>query len=160
MMTEQIRRVMTEVAIKTFEKLAFMFAFSADDDTADDIPDSVSASVRFSGPFSGCVTMRISKGVLPELASNMLGLDDEIDATPDQQFDALKETVNVVCGNLLPGIAGQEPVFTMAMPEVVSRDAVAESGALVSARVEFDEGKCGVELYIDGEIPEGFLRGS
>ena len=156
-MTEQIREALSQVAVETFEKLAFMFAFPDDEERGEEMEDMVSAGVVFSGPFSGRVTMHISAALLPELAANMLGLDDEADVTPDQQYDALKETLNVVCGNLLPAIAGRAPIFNMEMPKVLSQDEKSELEAVSRVRLEFDEGECEVAIYVDGEIPEGIL---
>lgn len=157
-MTEPIHEALKRIAIETFEKLAFIFAFPADDASEPLGGDMVSAVVAFSGPFSGRVVIHISRSVLPELAGNMLGLDEEGGATPDQEFDALKETVNVVCGNLLPAIAGREPIFNMTMPEILYDDKT-ESVPVASSRLEFDEGECEVGVYIEGEMPEGVLIG-
>jgi hypothetical protein len=154
---ERLSEVLLQVAIDTFEKLAFMFAFSSDEEEPEQTKDMVSAGVVFSGPFSGLVTIRISKAVLPELGANMLGMDDEADVTMDQQHDALKETLNVICGNLLPAIAGQEPIFNMEMPRILSEDEMNETSALSKARLEFDEGQCEVSIHVDGTIPEGLL---
>ena len=154
-MAEQIRKALSQVAVETFEKLAFMFAFPEDEDPGEQVEALVSASVVFSGPFSGQVIIHISKAVLPELAANMLGLDDESDVTVDQQHDALKEALNVVCGNLLPVIAGRQHIFNMKMPQILSRDEIPESDPVSEVRLEFDEGECKVAIYVDGEIPEG-----
>jgi CheY-specific phosphatase CheX len=156
-MPEQIREALSQVAVDTFEKLAFMFAFPEDGGQTEQMKDMVSASVVFSGPFSGLVTIRISGAVLPELAANMLGMDDEADVTLDQQHDALKETLNVICGNLLPAIAGQEPIFNMEMPRILSQGEISETDALFKVRLEFDEGQCEISIHVDGEIPEGVL---
>jgi CheY-specific phosphatase CheX len=156
-MTEQIREALSQVAVETFEKLAFMFAFPEDGEPGEPVEDMVSAGVVFSGPFSGEVTIHISKALLPELAANMLGLDDEADVTLDQQYDALKEALNVVCGNLLPAIAGREPIFNMEMPRVLSRDEMPKSDPVSGVRLEFDEGECKLAIYVEGGIPERAL---
>jgi CheY-specific phosphatase CheX len=156
-MTEQIREALSQVAIEMFEKLAFMFAFPAEGEAGQQIEDMVSAGVVFSGPFSGQVTIHISTAVLPELAANMLGLDDEADVTLDQQYDALKESLNVVCGNLLPAIAGREAIFNMETPKVLSRNEMPGSDPVARIRLEFDEGECELAIYVDGGIPEGAL---
>lgn len=156
-MTEQIREALSQVAVDTFEKLAFIFAFPEDGEPGQQMEDMVSAGVVFSGPFSGQVTIRISGAVLPELAANMLGMDDEADVTLDQQYDALKETLNVVCGNLLPVIAGQEPIFHMEMPRILPKDEMPATEALSRVQLTFDEGECEISIHVDGVIPEGAL---
>jgi len=151
-MTEQIREALSQVAVDTFEKLAFMFAFPEPGEPGQQIEDVILAGVVFSGPFSGRVLMGISAALLPELAANMLGLDDEADVTLEQQYDALKETLNVVCGNLLPAIAGREPIFNMEMPKILSQDEMRESESLARVRLEFDEGECDLAIYVDGGV--------
>lgn len=156
-MAEQIREALSQVAVETFEKLAFMFAFPGDEEPGQQIEELVSASVVFSGPFSGQIIIHISKAVLPELAANMLGLDDESDVTVDQQYDALKEALNVVCGNLLPVIAGRQHIFNMKMPRILPQDEIPQSEPVSRVRLEFDEGECKIAMYVDGGIPEGAL---
>ncbi len=145
------------MAVETFEKLAFMFAFPEDEAPPEEMGDTVSGSVVFSGPFSGMLIVRISVAVLPELAANMLGLDDEAAVTLDDRHDALKETVNVICGNLLPVIAGREPIFNMETPVILSEEEDEGRQALSTARLSFDEGECEVSIYVDGELPEAVL---
>jgi hypothetical protein len=92
----------------------------------------------------------------------MLGLDVGEETTQDHRSDALKETMNVICGNLLPAIAGDEVVFDIGVPEILSADQEMKTGAGIpdgrdpSAKVtlDLDEGQCVLFLFLDGEIPE------
>lgn len=109
--------------------------------------------------------MTISTEVLQELAANMLGLDDEEGITEDQRFDALKETMNVICGNLLPAIAGDEVVFDIDMPEILPAGQEVRKAARIpderelSAKVslDLDEGQCSFLLFLDGQISENVV---
>ena len=80
-------------------------------------------AVPFSGPSNGVLLLNADERLLPELAGNMLGLEDGVAASREQQEDALKELANVVCGNLLPAIAGKHPVFHIGAPYVVASPA-------------------------------------
>ncbi len=161
-MRAKLEEKMSQVTIDTLEKLAFMFAFS--DEGGEDPPrdSTVSGSVSFTGPFSGTLVVTMSIEVLQELAGNMLGLDDDEETTQDHQSDALKETMNVVCGNLLPAIAGDEVVFDIGVPKVLPADQEMKKGAGIpdgrdpSAKVnlDLDEGQCVLFLFLDGEIPK------
>jgi len=154
-MGTSIRQVLSQVAIETFEKLAFMFAFPKEE-AGQPVENRVSAGVVFRGPFSGQVIIHISDAILPELAANMLGVEDEGAVTLDQQYDALKETLNIVCGNLLPAIAGDEPVFHVEMPRILSGGEGLSSVPESIARLELDEGECEIALYVDqGDLPKG-----
>jgi hypothetical protein len=59
--------------------------------------------------------LTVDEAMMPALAANMLGVD-EPPPPPADQRDALGELANVLCGNLLPEIAGTEHVFLLAAP--------------------------------------------
>ncbi|MDP6634105.1 MAG: chemotaxis protein CheX [Phycisphaerae bacterium] len=106
-----------QVAAGTLESLAMMFLVTEDEAPAAAQADSDQiVSVPFDGPFSGRLTISVSESMLGELAANMLGLMDAGETTTDQQHDALRELANVVCGNLLPKLAGVDPVFNVHQP--------------------------------------------
>jgi len=153
-MTEKLNDVISRVVVDTFEKLAFMFAFPEEGKGTEPSGDLVRAGVSFLGPFSGQVVICISSVVLPELGANMLGMDDEAGVTLENQHDALKEAINVICGNLLPAIAGEEPVFNMDMPRILSLNDIPSGDHLARVRLEFDDGHCEVMVHLDGQIPE------
>jgi CheY-specific phosphatase CheX len=154
-MTEKVKEILYGVAEDIFEKLAFIFSFREEERGDMDYADAMAAGVSFSGQFEGRLVMVVSTDMLPELAGNMLGLDDVEDTTPEQQQDALKELINVVCGNLLPEIAGKEIVFNVDAPRIIpDPSAVGRSATPVAvARLALEEGQCDILFFIDGEIP-------
>jgi len=161
-MRAKLEEIMSKVTIDTLEKLAFMFAFPDEGEEGPPGDSMIAGSVSFTGPFSGTVIMMISIEVLQELTANMLGLEDGEETTQDHRSDALKETMNVICGNLLPAIAGDDVVFDIGMPGVLPADQEMKKGAGIpdglgpSARVnlDLDEGQCVFFLFLDGEIPK------
>ena len=154
-MSERIKAILTRESVRTLEKLAFIFATPEDEEITPEAGETVDVAIRFSGPFSGCMLILYPRGDLDELAANMLGLDDEDNISRAQKLDALKETVNIVCGNVLPAISGKEAVFDIASPTVVAEpDAWSDCAAAVKVQLELDEGLCFIYLKIDGEIPE------
>ncbi len=164
-MRAKLEGIMSRVTIDTLEKLAFMFAFR--DEGGEDPPkDSmVAGSVSFTGPFSGTLVTAMSIEVLQELAGNMLGLDDGEETTQDHRSDALGETLNVICGNLLPAIAGDEVAFDIGVPKVfpsgqeMKMGAGIPDGLMPSAKVnlDLDEGQCVLFLFLDGEMPKNIV---
>jgi hypothetical protein len=109
------------VAEKTLENLAFLFCSPEEGDPGGVGPFQ-RLGVSFSGPFKGRLTMDVSAGVLPELAANMLGMD-EAEVSSEEQQDAAAEALNVICGNLLPEIAGKQAVFDIDAPELLAEPA-------------------------------------
>jgi CheY-specific phosphatase CheX len=98
----------------TFESLAFLFA--EEDCTEEQLaaPLDAQVSVDFHGPMRGRLVLRISSLLMPAIASNMVG--DEESHVAALQRDALGEVCNVICGNLLPAIAGADAVFLLDAP--------------------------------------------
>jgi hypothetical protein len=73
-------------------------------------------SVEFEGPFSGKLLVKLCGGLLPLIAANMLGEEDV--PSKSLQYDALGEIANVICGNMLPGIAGSKDIFRVRAPKM------------------------------------------
>ena len=157
-MERQIRHILTGVANETLGKLAFIFAF-ADVERVNDGPSpAVAGRVDFNGYFSGYLMMRISQGAVGELAANMLGLDDDCEISDAEQQDAFKEMLNVICGNLLPAIAGDQMEFLIGSPMVLSEDdarmELSQKDPLCVARLMLEDGFCDLYFYPDGPLPE------
>ena len=150
-------KALYDVAAQTLEKLALMFLIPQEEADADEIVSGKTARVNFRGPFSGCVTVTVCPRLLPQLAANMLGLDEDSRASGDQQKDALKELANVLCGNLLPALAGSEPVFHVGAPTV--EDAIPAVGQEAPesqsgfAQLFADAGLIELRVFIDKPLP-------
>jgi chemotaxis protein CheY-P-specific phosphatase CheC len=161
-MREQLEQTLIEVTEMTCETLAFLFPMPPPEDgvNLDDerYEERVGARVRFDGLFEGSLTVTVPREMLPALAANMLGLTPD-GTTPDQRMDAVRELSNVVCGNLLPAIAGTEPVFSVSPPELCEDPTSAHSPHRVRARSWLDEGWVEVTFTVDEgfEVIEGTL---
>lgn len=155
-MEQQLKSILTAVTNDTLDKLAFLFVF-ADDERVSDGPDpALVGQVDFNGYFDGSLLMRISADAVPELANNMLGLDDDAEISKAEQQDALKEILNVICGNALPAIAGDQVEFNIEAPQVFSpKDAAGlnqKGKPACVVRLMLEEGFCDLYLFIQGEL--------
>jgi CheY-specific phosphatase CheX len=157
-MEQQLKRILSEVANETLEKLAFLFALPDDERNGDGQEPTLSGKVGFNGYFAGTLLMIISKSVIPELAANMLGLDDDAEISAAEQQDAFKEILNVICGNVLPAIAGDQVEFNIEAPELLSQKTAAklnkENKSACVVRLMLEEGFCDMHLFIQGKLPE------
>lgn len=99
----------------TFEELALLFPETELNETQAAAPLDVAVSVEFRGPLNGRLVLRASSVILPDVANNMLGADDQRPAA--LQRDALGELANVICGHVLPMIGGADAVFHLAAPQ-------------------------------------------
>ena len=145
---------LSQTTAATFEELALLFPEQELSPEQEAASLDVTVSVDFRGPFAGRLVLSASACVLPVIASNMLG---EVGSRqPPLQRDALGEIANVICGNVLPAIAGAEAVFHLNAPrihdagETASRDNDAPS-----ARVQFgvETGRVASTLYVFGSVP-------
>jgi chemotaxis protein CheY-P-specific phosphatase CheC len=157
-MSRKYSPLLSEVAAETLEQLAFIFSFADDpDENAIWAADATGCHVAFSGPHQGEILLVINSAVLPELTANMLGLDEDEEPPREHQEDALREALNVICGNLLPKIGGVEAVFDISAPVIHSTDEMRPKvEALKSATPDYsaaylslDEGECHIYLRYD-----------
>jgi CheY-specific phosphatase CheX len=150
------------VGLEVFESMAFMFS------SADEPPSAapgeaspagalVTATVSFDGPVPGQVVLSVSRNMLPALASNMLGLDDGVAPSGEQQADALKEFLNVLCGNLLPALLGTEAEAHVHSPAIASDESLLRRSLgepVTSVHIPLDSGVADLALYIAGDATE------
>lgn len=120
--------------------------------------ETIVTSVHFRGPFEGDLFLEVSSDLLPIVAMNMLGMDDENAASHDEQKDAFKELLNVICGNLLPAIAGERAVFNIDPVEIRSETSLPmtfhEKNPLASAHIGLEVGHAKLAFFADEKICE------
>lgn len=121
---ESNKQVVAEVVCNVLEQMAFMFGDPMElDEISEADGEGVLARMQFKGPFTGSMTLAAPEELCPMLAENMLGVEPDDDRAQEKAHDALKELLNVCCGNVLTSLAGEEPVFDLTVPEVRSLDA-------------------------------------
>jgi len=152
---QQLHSALAQATTSTFEELALLVV------TVPDAPAAAGAAeprppcgvrVDFAGPWGGSVVVRVAEAVLDAAAANMLG----IPAAPDApaRRDALGELANVICGNVLPAVAGRTAVFALQAPRWIgAADAACAPADLRVARtLEVDEGGIVVELHVPAQL--------
>ncbi len=106
---------------QVLEDYAFLFGDVLEAGSAPAAPGPyLRVAMDFEGPFKGSLALAVPKAFGVQVAANVLGLDMDDPQTESGAVDALKELLNVTCGNLLPAIAGDEPVFDLTVPEVTT----------------------------------------
>jgi len=102
------------------EELAFLFCESQDASSFDynRIEDAYEASMRFTGPTNGKFEIAAGKNLCLLLASNILGIEPDDEAAGAHAEDALKETLNVMCGRFLTEAYGEQAVFNLSAPAI------------------------------------------
>lgn len=133
-MANKHSELISEVFCSVLETQAFMFGEPVD---LEDLPpragEYIKAQMGFAGPLKGTLALAMPEAMCTEVAANVLGLDLDDDEAADSAQDALQELLNVVCGQVLTELAGEEPVFDLTVPEVTAVGD-AEWSALLAAR--------------------------
>ncbi|MCC6432888.1 MAG: chemotaxis protein CheX [Gemmatimonadaceae bacterium] len=148
-MSNIMEQSLSRTTAATFEELALLFPEADPTPEQAAAPLDVTVSVDFRGPLTGRLVLRASESILPAIASNMLG-EEESQHVPLQR-DALGELANVICGNVLPIVAGAEAVFHLAAPHI-HRDDSQRSRETDAARATttfgVEDGRVQAELYV------------
>jgi len=130
--------------------MAFLFPGGESDDAP---RDPVVITVAFAGPERGWLEMLLPLHMLDAIAVNMLGLDETQPPAADQKADAVKEILNVICGNLLPLIDDPKAVYSVS-PPVIEPDTPAHGQApAASARVALEIGTVVLHLFQESHAP-------
>ena len=140
---------------RTFEDLGFMLPSSDLNDAQKRARPDAAVEIAFKGIFSGRLVLTVSGPILAVVAGNMLG-EDESEMPREAQLDALGELANVICGNVLPEIAGDRETFALTPPVLLAEipgSPAAWAGTVGEVRVGLDEGRAEVRLYLEGEVP-------
>jgi two-component system chemotaxis response regulator CheY len=150
---EDLQAMLAGVTEAVFEALAFVLpAFDDLDETAPPAGKSARtvASIDFRGPFDGALALSVSSALVPVIATNMLGVESETEASHVMD-DALKELMNVLCGNLLPRLTGDAANFDLAQARLLDDHALPEAmlghPAAAKANLQLEEGLAEIALF-------------
>lgn len=139
---ERLERALYQAAVRTFEELAFTFV-APETAQGDGGEATATASVAFVGPMRGELRLSLPVSTLRPLAAAMLGSEPG----PHDGLDALGEVTNVICGNILPSLAGPRAAFRMSAPRIVTDPAREPLAA--SVVVPLADGRASLALYAD-----------
>ena len=144
-MNKKLEAELYKAATLTFEELGFLLPTPEIDEQQLNAQVEATVSIDFDGPFSGNLLVRICGGLLPLLAANMLGEEE----TPSKslQYDALGEIANVICGNMLPGIAGAKNVFHVNPPRIAESP---DLPPVAEVQVGLGTGRADLLLFVSG----------
>lgn len=115
----QVRKTttLTTVLSEVLANLAFMFT----DDGEFVVPvgeEWLETEIGYKGPASGSLRLTCSRAFAGQLAANLLAVESADETTEEESSDAVKEFMNVVCGQYVTAAFGAEDVFNLTIPEV------------------------------------------
>jgi chemotaxis protein CheY-P-specific phosphatase CheC len=148
-MNEQLETALCEAATLTFEEMAFMTVEPLFEAREGELPLVASTSVSFQGPFAGRLEIWASRDLLQALAANMLGFEGVPPLS--EQFDALGEITNIICGNMLPRMAGTTEIFYLGCPKVGSEGQ--QDGAAARLKLGLETGQVDLLIFLHDSKP-------
>ena len=122
-MTDEYQATLETAISDVLEQQAFMFSDPCD--KAELHPDSESyyhATLVFEGAVQGTLELAISIELSQELAANILGIEPDDTDIAEAAPDALKELLNVICGQFLTASYGSGSVFRLSIPDLKQTD--------------------------------------
>lgn len=110
------KHALEQVAARVLEDTAFVFALPRAEPIAEDAWTPLGVGLQFRGPVNGHCELWAQRELGLLISANMLGMDEGSPDAGAACVDALKEALNIFCGNFLTELAGEEPVFALAPP--------------------------------------------
>jgi chemotaxis protein CheY-P-specific phosphatase CheC len=142
-MSKKLETELYKAATLAFEEVVFLLPTPEINEQQLNTPVEAAVSVEFEGPFSGNLLLRVCGGLLPVIAANMLG-EEEV-KSQNLQYDALGEIANIICGNMLPGIAGSKEIFHVSPPK---RADSTDLPPVAEAQLGIGQGRADMLLFI------------
>jgi CheY-specific phosphatase CheX len=150
------KATLTTVFSDVLANLAFMFS---DGSQAEPLPGTrwLETSIAYRGPVVGTLTFHCTTEFGELLAANLLGVDAADHAARARTQDAVKEFMNIVCGQFITALHGTEHIFDLSIPQTRELD---ETPHLVTADTAHVstltvEGHRVQLTYTPGEYPDG-----
>lgn len=111
-------RTLTAIFSEVLANLAFMFT---DDEQTDAAPGEIwlETTISYHGPVSGNLKFRCTQGFAVLLAANLLGIDPDDNVAARQCEDAVREFMNIVCGQFVTSMHGSDDVYNLSIPRTV-----------------------------------------
>jgi len=153
-MQNQATETLTTIFSEVLADLAFMFT----DAEPGDMPLGkrwLETTIGYSGPTTGVLRLRCTREFSIQLAANLLGLDpDDIDTKRSAQ-DAVKEFMNIVCGQFITAAYGTEEVFDLTIPQVVELPEMPdlEAGGGIEESILSADGQFVQLAHLPGQVP-------
>jgi CheY-specific phosphatase CheX len=122
-MSNEEFEILTQVFCDVLEKQAFMFAEPSEKDQMPrDVENCVSTEIGFDGDSTGFIKCTVPSNLAIELASNIIGMDLGEDNPEEKANDAIKELLNITCGNFITEKFGNEAQISPTIPESQDMD--------------------------------------
>lgn len=116
-MQQQKSTILTTICSEVLSNLAFLFT---EEEPGERLPDGswLETTIRYKGPCAGTLKFTCTSDFSILLAANLLGIAPQDQEAQDKGRDAVKEFMNIVCGQLVTAIHGTDDVINLTIPEI------------------------------------------
>ena len=116
-MQQQKSVTLTAIFSEVLANLAFMFT---EEEQVELSPADawLETEISYQGPTQGTLRFRCTSDFAVLLAANLLGIDPKDEEADAKARDAVKEFMNIVCGQLVTAVHGTEDVFNLTIPTI------------------------------------------
>jgi CheY-specific phosphatase CheX len=152
-MPESLETAVSVCTSRVLDTAAFISVWPWTEHDRDLPAPDIAATMEFRGPCQGRMIFRVSSEVLPTLAMNMLGDFNSDPGHREKALDALKEVLNMICGNVLTAWRGAEAAFNLSPPEMMDMDMTPVSAPQAQAMFVFEGTRGEVEVYWGETVP-------
>ena len=117
-MTSQLKPVtLATIFSEVLANLAFMFT---EEPTEEAVADTtwLETAISYDGPHRGTLRFRCTKEFTVHLAANLLGAELEAAEAETGAVDAVKELVNILCGQFVTSVHGTNEVYDLSIPRI------------------------------------------
>lgn len=115
-MTHESFNLLTDIVTSVLEQQAFAMVEPCADTPTIPPTASLLLSITYHGSASGQIVLLMPHTLSIELAANILGIDEDDDFAEEDAPDAMKEVLNVICGQMLTTVYGVDEIFTLSIP--------------------------------------------
>lgn len=149
-MMKKFQKSLMETAVQTFEDLGMMLLNEELTEDQKEAANEASMMVTFAGPFTGRLEISVYGEITEKLALNISGSEEL--ASEIMPLDALGEIANVICGNVLPKIAGSKVIFDLTGPSPIGTEQSAKDAGMeivADSHLGLEDGRAEIRLYVD-----------
>lgn len=113
------REAMQRAVKSVFQNMTGSAADMADPDAVPPFEkELIHARITYEGDYSGDLGLLIDPSLASMLSARILGLGTDADLSRDIVEDAMKELLNVICGQFLTIMFGEKLLFSLSVPHV------------------------------------------
>ena len=153
-MNAEAREKLSSTVFGVLERFTFMFAETPEEEPGEWDGEYLHSAITFEGPEKGVISITAPSPLCKEIAANVLGELDSDDILQETAADAVKELLNIICGELVAELYGTKVVVNLSVPsfEITDKGKWQElAGDADVIKVLVEDQPMIVNMVMDGE---------